>query len=50
MKIFIYWNRIDNDSRKIYKFLEDREFLQRLNENNRNVCLLKPYSSFEYNK
>lgn len=45
MKIFIYWNRIDKDSKKIYKFLSDDSFRHTLEENS-DVVFFDPYLSF----
>lgn len=43
MNIFLYWNKIDSDSKKIYKFIKDPEFRNALQSNN-NVCFCEPFS------
>lgn len=45
MKIFIYWNKIDNDSKKIYKFLKNDTFRQSLGKDN-DVVFFEPFCSF----
>lgn len=45
MKIFIYWNKIDNDSKKIYKFLKNDTFRQSLEKDN-DVVFFEPFCSF----
>lgn len=45
MKVFIYWNRIDQDSKKIYKFLGSDSFRHILEESNE-VVFFEPYLSF----
>lgn len=45
MKIFIYWNRIDQDSKKIYKFLRSESFRHVLEESN-DVVFFEPVLSF----
>ena len=49
MKIFIYWNRIDNDSKKIYKFLKKDSFREELESKNE-VYYHEPYISFQIDK
>lgn len=46
MKIFLFWNRIDNDSKKIYKFLEDQH-LQETIEQTHSLVIHKPYAKFQ---
>lgn len=45
MKIFIYWNYKDNDSKKIYQFLKNSTFLEKLKEEN-TVTIKKMFSNF----
>lgn len=45
MKIYIYWNKIDKDSKKIYKFLGSDTFRQIIKENN-DVVFFDPFLSF----
>lgn len=45
MKIYIYWNRIDRDSKKIYKFLGSDIFRKAIEENN-DVVFFDPYRPF----
>lgn len=49
MKIFIYWNRIDRDSKKIYKFLKNDSFRKELGMGNE-VYYYAPYTSFNINQ
>lgn len=46
MKIFLFWNRIDNDSRRIYKFLENQSFLEEI-EKTHTLIIHKPYAKFQ---
>jgi len=46
MKIFLFWNRIDNDSRKIYKFLEDQSFEEEIKKNH-SLIIYKPFAKFQ---
>ena len=46
MKIFLFWNRIDNDSKKIYKFLEDQSFQEEI-EKTHSLIIHKPYAKFQ---
>lgn len=48
MNVFIYWNRIDRDSKHIYKFLDDGSFINKLQEVC-NVKLHKPNVKFALN-
>ena len=45
MNIFLYWNRIDNDSKSIYKFLKDQDFRDAISQNH-SLTILEPYSRF----
>lgn len=45
MKIFIYWNYKDNDSKKIYQFLKNSTFVEKLKEEN-TVTIKKMFSNF----
>lgn len=45
MRIFIYWNYKDNDSKKIYQFLKNSNFLEKLKEEN-TVIVIQRYSDF----
>ena len=46
MNIFLYWNRIDKDSKKIYKFLEDKDFRDTISQNH-SLSIMEPYVSFD---
>ncbi len=46
MNIFLYWNRIDNDSKKIYKFLGDTGFRETISKCH-SLTIIEPYASFK---
>lgn len=46
MKIFLFWNRIDSDSRKIYKFLEDQSFQNEIQQIH-SLIINKPFAKFQ---
>ena len=46
MKIFLFWNRIDSDSKKIYSFLEDQCFQEEIAKTH-SLILHKPYAKFQ---
>ena len=46
MNIFLYWNRNDRDSKKIYKFLEDKDFRDTV-EQSHSLIVKDPYVFFE---
>ena len=48
MKVFIYWNKRDNDSKKIYRFLKDGSWIKAL-EKNHSVAKAFLYESFDVN-
>ena len=49
MNIFLYWNRIDSDSKSIYKFLKDQDFRDTISQNH-SLTILEPYSRFSLTK
>ena len=46
MKIFLYWNYKDQDSKKIYQFLKNNSFINFLS-NCHNVIFYKEFRDFE---
>lgn len=46
MNIFLYWNRIDNDSKKIYKFLRDKDFIDAVSQSH-SLTMREPFLLFE---
>ena len=49
MNIFLYWNKIDKDSKKIYKFLEDKAFRDTISQSH-SLKIIEPYVSFDLTK
>lgn len=46
MNIFLYWNKIDQDSKKIYKFLREKDFIETVSQSH-SLTIREPFLLFE---